>query len=223
MRTFTFWRAPGSLYRIVSLLVFTTLGGTPAVAQPTPDGQDRQEIVIHDFAAKGWILDLGGGCRGTIGRMKPDQAVAIDISPRELKEAPTNFLKIIMDASDLKFLDDTFNTETAFFSLMYMPPELHRKIFSEAYRVLRPGGRWLIWDAVVPAASPASGGQRFDLYLRTQLPSETIEYGYSIARRDRDLDAQYYINLAKVAGFQFVRLEEQNSPRRTFLLELSKP
>jgi ubiquinone/menaquinone biosynthesis C-methylase UbiE len=99
-----------------------------------------------DFAAKGWILDLGGGCRGTIGRMKPDQVVAIDISPRELKEAPTNFLKIIMDASDLKFLDGTFNTETAFFSLMYMPPEQHRKIFSETYRVLKPGGRWLIWD-----------------------------------------------------------------------------
>jgi hypothetical protein len=83
--------------------------------------------------------------------------------------------------------------------------------------------RWLIWDAVVPAASPAPGGQRSDIYLRTKLPSETIEYGCSIARRDRDLDAQYYVSLAQVAGFKFVRLEEQNSPGKTFLLELSKP
>jgi hypothetical protein len=106
---------------------------------------------------------------------------------------------------------------------MYMPPEQHRKISSETYRVLKPGGRWLIWDAVVPAASAAPGEQRFDIYLRTKLPSETIEYGYSIARRDRSLDAQYYINLAKGVGFKVVRLEEQNSPRQTFYLELSKP
>ena len=221
MGIFTILRGSGALR--VGSLVFAAHCGIAAFAQPAPDGQDRQEIVIPDFAAKGWILDLGGGCRGTIGRMKPDQVVAIDISPRELREAPTSFLKIIMDASDLKFLDGTFNTETAFFSLMYMPPELHGKIFSEAYRVLRPGGRWLIWDAVVPAASPVPGGLRFDVYLRTKLPSETIEYGYSIARHGRAIDAQYYVNLAKGAGFKVVRLEEQNSPRQTFYLELSKP
>jgi len=155
--------------------------------------------------------------------MKPDQVVAIDISPRELKEAPANFLKIIMDASDLKFPDGTFNTETAFFSLMYSPPELHRKIFSEAYRVLRPGGRWLIWDAVVPAASPAPGDSGSIFISGPSCRRRPLSTGNSIARRDRDLDAQYYINLAKVAGFKFVILEEQNSPRRTFVLELSKP
>jgi SAM-dependent methyltransferase len=219
MGIFTVLRDPTAL-RGASLLL-ATLCAIPAVAQPAPDGRNRQEIVIPDFAARGWILDLGGGCRGTIGRMKPDQVVAIDISPRELKEAPTNFLKIIMDASDLKFLDGTFNTETAFFSLMYMPPDLHGKIFSEAYRVLQPGGRWLIWDAVVPAASPLPGGH--DIYLRTKLPSETIEYGYSIARHGRTLDAQYYVNLAKGAGFKVASLEEQTSPRRTFYLELRKP
>jgi ubiquinone/menaquinone biosynthesis C-methylase UbiE len=212
------------MVRVTSpLLLSIALYAWPLPAQPAPDGLDRQEIVISDFAASGWILDLGGGCRGTIGRMKPNQVVAIDISARELREAPNSFLKIIMDASDLKFLDSTFNTETAFFSLMYMPPELHRKVFAEAYRVLKAGGHCLIWDAVVPAASDEPSGKRFTIYLRTKLPSETIEYGYSIARYDRELNPTYYMELAKECGFKVVTLEEQKSPRRTFFLELMRP
>ena len=130
-----------------ALLFAAALCWCPIHAQEAPDSLPREEIVIPDFEATGWILDLGGGCRGTIGRMKPDQVVAVDISAKELREAPTNFLKIVMDATDLKFLDSTFHTETAFFSLMFMEPSVQKKVFAEAYRVLQKGGRWLIWDA----------------------------------------------------------------------------
>jgi hypothetical protein len=62
-----------------------------AVAQTAPQNRDehladRQDIVIEGLPDTGYILDIGGGCRGTIGRIKPKQVVAIDISPRELKE-----------------------------------------------------------------------------------------------------------------------------------------
>jgi ubiquinone/menaquinone biosynthesis C-methylase UbiE len=209
--------------RTFALLFSAALCSWSTAAQLATDNLPRQEIAIPNFEASGWILDLGGGCRGTIGRMKPDQVVAIDISARELKEAPNNFLKIVMDASDLQFLDRTFHTVTAFFSLMYMPPSIHRKVFAEAYRVLQTGGRWLIWDAVVPTVSDEPEGKRFTIYLRTKLPSETVEYGYSIARYDRILDPSYYAALAKDCGFEVVTLKEQGSPTKTFFLELRRP
>ncbi len=56
------------------------------------------------------------------GRLKGQQVVAIDISMKELDDAPAGFLKIVMDASDLKFPKNRFHTVTAFFSRMFMRP-----------------------------------------------------------------------------------------------------
>ena len=68
-----------------------------------------------------------------------EQVIAIDISMKELEEAPGGFLKILMDASDLKFPSKTFQTVTAFFALMFMKPEIHKGVFAEVYRVLNGG------------------------------------------------------------------------------------
>src|SRR5580658_3665680 len=105
-------RPLAAMFRRTSALLFSAaLCSWSTAAQLATDNLPRQEIAIPNFEASGWILDLGGGCRGTIGSMKPDQVVAIDISERELKEAPDTFLKIVMDASELKFVDGTFRTE----------------------------------------------------------------------------------------------------------------
>ena len=53
----------------------------------------RQTIVLEDFAADGYILDIGGGGEGIIGQLKPAQVVAIDLSARELLGAPAGPLK----------------------------------------------------------------------------------------------------------------------------------
>src|SRR5215472_16575871 len=126
----------------------------PAQTTPAPRQDEhlaeRQDIVIDGLPDAGHILDIGGGCRGTIGRIKPHQVVAVDISPRELSEAPSDFLKIVMDASDLKFLDNSFPAATAYYSLTFIKPDIHEKVFAEVFRVLQPGGTWLVWDSVVP-------------------------------------------------------------------------
>jgi len=198
----------------------------PAQTTPAPNRDEhpseRQDIVVQGLPDTGYILDIGGGCRGTIGRIKPKQVVAIDISPRELKEAPSDFLKIVMDASDLKFLDNSFPTVTAYYSLLFMKPDIHEKVFSEVFRVLQPGGTWLIWDSVVPAATSGSAKESYTAWLRTHLSNETIVYGYSILKFGRALDVPYYSGLAAHAGFQIDEVKDEGGGK-SFFMRLRKP
>src|SRR5690242_814395 len=141
-----------TLTRTQFLFAMTGAGAAAAADPPKMHQFARQDFVVADFQAAGYILDIGGGGEGIIGQMKPKQVIAIDLSKRELEEAPAGPLKIVMDATDLKFLDASFETATAFFSLMYMRPEVQKRVFAEVYRVLNVGGRWLVWDAVIPRA-----------------------------------------------------------------------
>jgi ubiquinone/menaquinone biosynthesis C-methylase UbiE len=79
---------------------------------------ERELVVVDDFEAEGLVLDIGGGGEGVIGRIKGDQVIAIDPNRRELEEAAEGPLKIIMDATNLQFLDESFNTVTSFYTLI---------------------------------------------------------------------------------------------------------
>ena len=111
------------------LFALTGAAASAATDPPKMHVFDRQDFVVADFQAVGYILDIGGGGEGIIGQMKPAQVIAVDLSKRELEEAPPGPLKIVMDATDLKFLDGSFETATAFFSLMYMRPEVQQTRF----------------------------------------------------------------------------------------------
>jgi SAM-dependent methyltransferase len=200
------------------------IGACVTAAGQTPNFHrfERQELVVEDFQASGYILDIGGGGEGIIGRMKPQQVVAIDLFARELLEAPPGPLKIVMDATDLKFLDSSFDTATAFFSLMYMKPDVQKKVFAEVYRVLKPGGRWLVWDSMIPTAlEKDTRGAVF--YFRFKLPKETVETGYGTPWPDLPLDLAHYQGLAKNVGFEVTSAKQQGAGFQTFALELRKP
>jgi ubiquinone/menaquinone biosynthesis C-methylase UbiE len=180
---------------------------------------DKQEIVVHDFAAVGYILDIGGGGEGIVGRLKGEQVIAIDTLAAELEEAPPGPLKIIMDATALRFLDNTFNTVTAFFSLMYIPPSQHPPVFREVFRVLAAGGHFLVWDAVVPECPDET--KDFAVFsLLVKLPNENVETGYGVRWPEKTLDITHYMKLAQAAGFEIVG---QEIAERRFFLELYKP
>jgi hypothetical protein len=83
---------------------------------------EREVVIVEDFEATGLVLDIGGG-EGVIGRLKGEQVISIDPNRRELEGAPAGPLKIIMDATDLQFLDESFNTVTSFYTLMYIKGE----------------------------------------------------------------------------------------------------
>jgi ubiquinone/menaquinone biosynthesis C-methylase UbiE len=183
---------------------------------------ERQDFVVADFQATGDVLDIGGGGEGIIGQMKPTQVIAVDLSKRELEEAPAGPLKIVMDATDLKFLDASFDTVTAFFSLMYMRAEIQQRVFAEVFRVLTRGGRWIVWDAVIPLAlENDTRGPVFK--FRFQLPGKVVQTGYGTFWPEKPMDLDYYKRLARETGFEIARAEQQAGAFQTVTLVLRKP
>jgi ubiquinone/menaquinone biosynthesis C-methylase UbiE len=181
---------------------------------------EREEVAIEDFEATGFILDIGGGGDGVIGRLKGKQVVAIDRNRRELELAPAGPLKIIMDATELRFLDESFNTVTSFYTLMYMKDEEERRrVFGEVYRVLTAGGRFLIWDAVFPPRRDEEKDVAvFSLTIR--LGEEEVQAGYGMLWPEEGRGVSYYEELARRAGFEVVMQKEEG---RRLSLELKKP
>ncbi len=178
-----------------------------------------QDLPVADFPASGWILDIGGGGEGVIGRMKGSQVVAIDLFAWGMRRTPPGPLKLVMDATELKFLDETFETVTSFFTLMYMNPEQQRKAVCEAYRVLKPGGLMRIWDVQLPVTpDPKKDLAVFPFKFR--LPAATVETGYGTPFPKEPMDLDYYVRLGRAAGFT---AGESEITGRTFRLVLRKP
>lgn len=209
----------GELKKLLILTVAINFMANELNAQDRTLRFEMQYVTINDFEADGYILSIGGGGEGTIGRLKSSQVIAVDISKRELEEAPDGPLKIIMDARDLKFLDKTFNTVTCFFTLMYIDGNDHEKVFSEMFRVLRPGGKLLLWGAIIPKQTN-SNQDRVLVPLTVKLPQKEIQTGYGVRLPQEYHDLSYYIKMSEKVGFKYVFKESEN---QVFHLIIQKP
>jgi SAM-dependent methyltransferase len=179
---------------------------------------ELKDVEIEDFDAEGFVLDVGGGGEGVIGKLKGAQVVAIDRQREELQETAPGPLKIVMDATDLQFLNESFATATAFFTLMYIDPGDLQAVLDEVFRVLEPGGRFLIWDVIIPPRGDAE--QDIAAYpFRFVLPGETIETGYGVRWPEDGRALSAYVRLAEAAGFT---VETHHKDEHVFYLELVK-
>ncbi|RPH32258.1 MAG: class I SAM-dependent methyltransferase [Bacteroidales bacterium] len=197
--------------KIPVLFLFALLTWTNACCQ-------RDVITIPDFPATGLILDIGGGGEGVIGQLKGDQVISIDINKQELIDAPSINLKLVMDARDLKFLDNSFNTVAIFYTLMYIKGADHEKVFSEVYRVLKPGGKLLIWDVDLPPRKGATI-ETIMYSFSFKLPNTTINTGYGVRKQEKEQNLQYYTDLAVKTGFKVISSTQTGS---SLYLELQK-
>lgn len=205
-----------------ALVLFGAIAGAATAQHQKIDEKeiiryDRQVVTVTDFPAEGHIVDIGGGGEGVIGQLKPKQTIAVDLIKRELEQSPPGPLKIVMDARELKFLDNAIPTLTAFYCLMYVAEADHVKVFSEAYRVLAPGGRLLIWEAMTPRKE---GEKKWALFpLTVNLPGKQIKTGYGVPLGDHPHDLAYFFRLGTSVGFQSVASREQG---QHFYLEMRK-
>jgi tetratricopeptide (TPR) repeat protein len=208
----------------LKIVLFTAVGllSVPLVIAQNPKAVyfDRQEVTVPDFPADGFILDIGGGGEGVIGQLKGKQVISIDPYKEELENAPSTNLKIVMDGRDLKFLDHSFNTAAIFYTLMYISAADHEKVFQEVKRVLKHGGRLLIWDVNLPVWKDPS--KEFGVYrFKFKLPQKEINTGYGAKfPRATDQNMQYYVNIAQKNGFKVITAQN-NAP--SFYLELQTP
>ena len=177
---------------------------------------EPQVIELKPLGVDGFVLDIGGGGEGVIGRLMGRQVVAIDKSWSELEETTNEALKLVMDATDLKFLDGSFDAVTSFYTLMYMDDETHRKVLREAYRVLRKGGTLHVWDV---AMDPDAASKPFILVsVEARLPGETIKTSYG-HRLNKKLTIDSLSALGEDAGFTVV---ESRRLQGSFYLVLRK-
>ena len=162
---------------------------------------EMQRVKLTRFECTGPILDVGGGGEGAVGILMGERVIAADRKRSELDEAPPRPVKVVMDARSLAFPDETFEVVTAFFSLMYIGRENHRRVFEDVHRVLKPGGRFLIWDVVIPEY-PGQGKDIFVMPLEIEIKDKTIKTAYGVPWPDREQDMAYFSRLAASTSFR---------------------
>ena len=179
----------------------------------------HQEVTLPDIDNRGGlILDVGGGGEGIIGLLKGQDVVAIDMRKDELEETTNDALKVVMDARDLKFIDESFTVATVYFTFMYIPEDDFEAIFREIWRVLRPEGELLIWDAIVEVPPEEREKKRFVVILKTHFPNgQENQTGYGGIVRDQDLES--FLKPAQKVGFKVL---EKDVSEYMFFLKMKK-
>ena len=143
------------------------------------------------------------------------QVTAIDNRQEELDEAPEGFKKILMDASNMTFHNNSFDNVTAFYSLMYMNKKVQEAVIMEAARVLRAKGQFHIWDAEIESAYPIP----YVVDLDINANGKHFHTSYGIIKDNAKQNAEFFIELCKKAKLHLLECKRMD---KHFYIRLEK-
>jgi ubiquinone/menaquinone biosynthesis C-methylase UbiE len=153
------------------------------------------------------LLDIGGGGEGILSLLFKRNVVAIDVRPDELDEVnDDSSLKIVMDASNMLFRDNQFDYVTAFFTFMYIDQSDQEQVMKEICRVLKPGGKFHIWDTDMPSINDVEE-DIYVLQLSIQIPDKTISTGYGVQLKNNKQNLESYKALCESSGLTILESE----------------
>lgn len=184
---------------------------------------EAQELARHKLVRP--VLDIGCGFGEFAGVFFNSQIeVGVDIDYRDIAKATSSgkYKKtIIADARNMPFANNTFNTIISISTLEHIQNNL--QVFKEAYRVLKPGGKFYY---TVPTDKLASGLLSVNAlnFLGLKKFSEIYFRIYNKVFKHVFLPSeQTWIALTKKAGFE-VKDVRGTLPKITlFLFELALP
>ena len=190
--------------------------------------RNLDRIIAGEIVSKiqrGRILDIGTGpgyIPIEIARMNPGiEIVGIDISPTMVELARKNAEKAgvenvrfeVMSAYELKFPEENFDMVISFGALHHFTDP--RRVFDEAYWVLKPGGEAWIYDIVRDAP-----GKDLKEFLRR---SELSKFPWLLAFRFHGLKRDEWLKevskSAEESRFEEYRLEDNRAYMKLVLVK----
>ena len=163
------------------------------------------DLVLPALSGGGRILNLAHGGLDVIGQNAEGPVVAVNISPEELQDVSPHCLRVVMNPCDMKFLDESFQLVTAFFSMLFIGCDQYAQMFQEVHRVLAPGGRFLFWEALIPPRGD-SPADIVAIPVEALTGKGLLSAGYGATWPKKPFSSRLFQGMAQDAG-----LERRNS------------
>lgn len=168
----------------------------------------KAEIDLRNIKFLSPHLDIGGSGEKIIyNAAYPNKLTIIDIDFDDIiNNARAECYK--MDASNMKFDDNTFQTITSFYTFLYMDEDTIRKTIKECFRVLRPGGLLYIWDVYLDSTE-RNNIIFAPLTIKYRNRVKEVTFGSSEVNLARNKD--FYMDILHNSGFSIKSVNINNN------------